>query len=51
MMWQNQYNLMHQTVPESPHTKFLDLENINRVMNKKINKKLKAKAKSSVACS
>ncbi len=30
--WQNQYNLMHSTVPESPRTLLTDLENIERVI-------------------
>ena len=51
MAVQNQYNLIHQTVPESPCTLLPDQENIKRVMNEKFNKKLKGKAKSSVALS
>jgi hypothetical protein len=35
MMWQNQYNLNHSTVPESTHTLLLDLEAIKQVMVEK----------------
>ena len=31
--WQNQHNLKHSTVPESPRVLLLDLEAIERVMN------------------
>jgi hypothetical protein len=31
--WQNQHNLTHSTVPESPHALLPDLEAIKRVMN------------------
>jgi hypothetical protein len=34
MLWQNQYNLNHSTVPKSTCTLFLDLEAIERVMIK-----------------
>jgi len=34
--WQNQYNLTHSTVPESPRTLLPDLENIERVMNESV---------------
>ena len=32
LTWQNQYNLMHSTLPESPRVLLADLENIERVM-------------------
>jgi hypothetical protein len=47
--WQNQYNLTHSTVPESPRTLLPDLENIERVMNKRYAEKQKAKGKSKEA--
>jgi hypothetical protein len=47
--WQNQYNLMHSTVPEAPRTLLPDLENIKRVMLEKYNEKLKAKVKATTA--
>jgi len=34
-MWQNQYKLTHSTVPESPRALLPDLENIERVTNKR----------------
>jgi len=40
--WQNQYNLTHSTVPESPHALLPDLENIERVMNERYAEKQKA---------
>jgi hypothetical protein len=43
MLWQNQYNLNHSTVPKSTHTLLLDLEAIERVMVEKHSQKLKAK--------
>ncbi len=51
MLWQNQYNLNHSTVPESSCTLLPDLEAIERVMVEKHNKKLKAKVKASTAWS
>jgi hypothetical protein len=33
--WVNQYNLTHSTLPKSPRLLLPDLENIERVMNKK----------------
>jgi hypothetical protein len=44
--WQNQYNLTHSTVPESPRALLPDLENIKRVMNERYAEKQKAKGKS-----
>ncbi len=37
--WQNQYILMHSTVPESPRQLLADLENIKRVMPEHDSKK------------
>jgi hypothetical protein len=45
MLWQNQYNLSHSTVPESTCTLLLDLEAIERVMVEKKGVNLKAKVK------
>ncbi len=45
IMWQNQYNLTHLTVPQLPRTMLPDLENIKRVMVEKFNERLKAKVK------
>jgi len=47
--WQNQYNLAHSTVPESPCMLLPDLENIEQVMNKRTAEKQKAKGKSKEA--
>jgi hypothetical protein len=47
--WQNQYNLMHSTVPELPCMLLLDLEAIKHVMNKKSVEKQKAKGKAHAA--
>jgi hypothetical protein len=47
--WQNQYNLMHSTVPELPRALLPDLENIERVMNERYAEKQKAKGKSKEA--
>jgi hypothetical protein len=49
MLWQNQYNLNHSTVPKSTCMLLLDLEAIKRVMVEKQNKKLKAKGKAGTA--
>jgi hypothetical protein len=49
MMWQNQYNLNHSTVPESTRALLLDLEVIKHVMVEKHNKKLKVKGKAATA--
>ncbi len=43
MMWQNQYNLIHLTVPKSTCALLPDLEAIEWVMVEKQNEKLKAK--------
>jgi hypothetical protein len=51
MLWQNQYNLNHSTVPESTRTLLPDLEAIERVMVEKLSQKLKAKGKGSAALS
>jgi hypothetical protein len=42
MLWQNQYNLNHSTVPESTCTLLPDLEAIKRVMVEKKSANLKA---------
>jgi hypothetical protein len=49
MMWQNQYNLNHSTVPESTGTLLPDLEAIKQVMVEKKGANLKAKGKGSTA--
>jgi hypothetical protein len=49
MLWQNQYNLNHSTVPKSTCTLLPDLEAIKRVMVEKHNEKLKAKGKAGTA--
>jgi hypothetical protein len=50
MMWQNQYNLTHTTVPKSMRALLLDLEAIEQVMvEKKQQDKLKAKGKAAAA--
>jgi hypothetical protein len=43
--WVNQYNMMHSTLPKSPHVFLPDLEAIECVMNKKHQASLRAKAK------
>jgi hypothetical protein len=43
MLWQNQYNLNHPTVPKSTHTLLPDLEAIEQVMVEKKGTNLKAK--------
>jgi hypothetical protein len=48
MLWQNQYNLNHSTVPESTGTLLPDLEAIKQVMVEK-STKLKAKGKGGAA--
>ncbi len=45
MLWQNQYNLNHSTVPKSTCTLLPDLEGIERVMVEKQGGNLKAKGK------
>jgi hypothetical protein len=49
MLWQNQYNLNHSTVPRSTCTLLLDLEAIKQVMVEKPNENLKAKGKAGTA--
>ncbi len=49
MLWRNQYNLNHSTVPKLTCTLLPDLEAIERVMVEKHNEKLKAKGKASTA--
>ncbi len=49
MLWQNQYNLNHSTVPESTHMLLPDLEAIKQVMVEKKGANLKAKGKGSTA--
>jgi hypothetical protein len=49
MLWQNQYNLNHSTVPESTCTLLPNLEAIKQVMVEKKGVNLKAKGKSSTA--
>jgi hypothetical protein len=48
MLWQNQYNLNHSTVPKSTCTLLPDLEAIEQVMVEK-STKLKAKGKGGTA--
>jgi hypothetical protein len=47
MLWQNQYNLNHSTVPKSTRTLLPDLEAIERVMVEKKGANLKAKGRGS----
>jgi hypothetical protein len=49
MLWQNQFNLNHSTVPKSTHTLLLDLEAIKQVMVEKKGANLKAKGKGGTA--
>jgi hypothetical protein len=49
MLWQNQYNLNHSTVPKSTRTLLPDLEAIKLVMVEKKGANLKAKGKGSTA--
>ncbi len=49
MLWQNQYNLNHSTVPESTCTLLPDLEAIKQVMVEKKDSNLKAKGKDGTA--
>jgi hypothetical protein len=49
MLWQNQYNLNHSTVPKSRRTLLPDLETIEQVRVEKKGANLKAKGKSSTA--
>ncbi len=45
MMWQNQYNLTHLTVPKSMRALVSVLENIEQVVVERQNKRLKAKVR------
>ena len=49
LTWQNQYNLTHSTVPESPRALLADLENIERVMLERYGKKQRSKDKAATA--
>jgi hypothetical protein len=49
MMWQNQFNLIHFTVPKSTPALLPDLEAIEWVMVEEQNKKLKVKGKATSA--
>ena len=49
VIWQNHYNLTHQTVPESPRTLLQDLKNIRRIMSEKLAEKIRVQGKSSAA--
>jgi hypothetical protein len=49
MLWQNQYNLNHSTVPKSTSTLLPDLEAIEQVIEEKQGANLKAKAKGGTA--
>jgi hypothetical protein len=49
MLWQNQYNLNHSTIPESTCTLLPDLEAIKQVMVEKKGANLEAKGKGSTA--
>jgi hypothetical protein len=48
-LWVNQYNLTHSTLPKSPRLLLSDLENIERVMNKKCTETAKARGKDGTA--
>ncbi len=43
LTWQNQYNLTHSTVPESPRALLADVENIERVMLERYGEKQRSK--------
>ena len=50
IVWRNQYNLMHKTVPESPRTMLPSLEKIEKFFFKKYNDKANAnKARATAA--
>jgi hypothetical protein len=49
LTWQNQYNLTHSTVPESPRALLADLENIKRVMLERYGEKQWSKDKAATA--
>jgi hypothetical protein len=48
-LWVNQYNLTHSTLPKSPRLLLPDLENIERVMNKKRAELAKARGRDGAA--
>ena len=51
LMWQNQYNLMHSTVPKSPRALLVDLENIEHIMLERYSEKQQLKDKAgTTAC-
>jgi hypothetical protein len=45
MLWQNQYNLNHSTIPKSTRTLLPDLETIERVMVEKQRRETQGKRK------
>jgi hypothetical protein len=49
--WPNQYNMMHNMFPKSPHFLLPDLEAIEHVMNEKHIEELKAEAKEASSAS
>ena len=49
LTWQNQYNLTHSTVPESPRALLADLKNIERVMLEHYGEKQRSKDKAATA--
>ena len=50
LAWRNQCNLMHQTVPESPHAMLQDLKSIEKVIAERYNDKARTnKAKAATA--
>jgi hypothetical protein len=51
VIWVNQYNMTHLTLPKSPRALLPDLEAIKRIMNKKHQASLKANAKEVSAAS
>jgi hypothetical protein len=50
LTWQNQYNLTHSKVPESPRALLVDLKNIERIMLERYGKKQQSKDKAATAC-
>ena len=42
VVWRNQYDLTHKTVPESPHTMLIDLEHIDKLFTDRYNEKAQA---------
>ncbi len=49
LSWQNQYNLIHSTVPKSPRVLTPKLENIERVMKERDGEKHRSKERAAVA--